>query len=70
MTKMPAEAKGYYNKDGSSRMILLYICDECGEADHVDDEGVSKAVRALATAREFKAERPVLEIRGLCKMCA
>ena len=31
VTKMPAEAKGYYNKDGSSRMILLYICDECGD---------------------------------------
>jgi len=30
---------------------------------------VSRSVRAIATARQFKAERPVLEIRGLCKSC-
>lgn len=55
---------------GCEHDCIFLVCDECGEADHVDDEGVSKAVRALAAAREFKAERPVLEIRGLCKMCA
>ena len=55
---------------GCEHDCIFLVCDECGEANHVDDEGVSKAVRALAAAREFKAERPVLEIRGLCKMCA
>lgn len=49
---------------------IFLVCDECGEATHVDDEQVSKTVRALAAARRFKAERPVLEIRGLCQACA
>ena len=55
---------------GCQHDCIFLVCDECGEADHVDDESVSTAVRALAAARDFKAERPVLEIRGLCKMCA
>ena len=55
---------------GCEHDCIFLVCDECGEANHVDDESVSRAVRALAAAREFKAERPVLEIRGLCKLCA
>ena len=70
---LPVESATAYlanTHPGCEHDCIFLVCDECGEADHVDDEGVSKAVRALATAREFKAERPVLEIRGLCKMCA
>ncbi len=55
---------------GCAHDCIFLVCDECGEAAHVDDEDVSRAVRAIATARDFKAERPVLEIRGLCKACA
>lgn len=55
---------------GCAHDCLFLVCDECGEAAHVDDEEVSRAVRAIAAARGFKAERPVLEIRGLCKGCA
>lgn len=55
---------------GCEHDCIFLVCDECGEASHVDDEDVSRAVRALAEARDFKAERPVLEIRGLCRMCA
>lgn len=55
---------------GCQHDCIFLVCDECGEADHVDDEAVSNAVRGLAQARDFKAERPVLEIRGLCRMCA
>jgi len=49
---------------------IFLVCDECGEAKHVDDEAVSRSVRQLAASRNFRAERPVLEIRGLCQMCA
>ena len=49
---------------------IFLVCDECGEARHVDDEDVSRAVRALAASRNFKAKRPVLEMRGLCAACA
>jgi Fur family zinc uptake transcriptional regulator len=55
---------------GCAHDCIFLVCDECGEAAHVDDEEVSRAVRAIAAARDFKAERPVLEIRGLCKACA
>ena len=55
---------------GCAHDCIFLVCDECGEAAHVDDEEVSRAVRAIAAARQFKAQRPVLEIRGLCKGCA
>ncbi len=55
---------------GCEHDCIFLVCDECGEAKHVDDEDVSRTVRALAAAKNFKAERPVLEIRGLCAMCA
>lgn len=55
---------------GCAHDCIFLVCDECGEAAHVDDEDVSRAVRAIAAGRHFKATRPVLEIRGLCKSCA
>ena len=54
---------------GCAHDCIFLVCDECGEAAHIDDEDVSRAVRAIAAARDFKAERAVLEIRGLCKSC-
>ena len=55
---------------GCEHDCIFLVCDECGEATHVDDDDISRTVRALAAKREFKAERPVLEIRGLCRLCA
>ena len=55
---------------GEDHDCIFLVCDECGEAAHVDDEEVSRTVRALAERRRFRAERPVLEIRGLCDACA
>lgn len=55
---------------GEEHDCIFLVCDECGEAAHVDDEDVSRTVRALAERRKFRAERPVLEIRGLCDACA
>ncbi|WP_017664479.1 Fur family transcriptional regulator [Porphyrobacter sp. AAP82] len=55
---------------GCAHDCIFLVCDECGEAAHVDDEEVSRAVRTIAAARDFRATRPVLEIRGLCKACA
>ncbi|MDY7098178.1 MAG: transcriptional repressor [Pseudomonadota bacterium] len=55
---------------GCEHDCIFLVCDECGDATHIDDEEVSKAMRALANSRNFRAERPVLEIRGLCRLCA
>ena len=55
---------------GCQHDCIFLVCDECGEATHVDDDEVSQKVRDIARAQGFKAERPVIEIRGLCKSCA
>jgi Fur family zinc uptake transcriptional regulator len=55
---------------GCEHDCIFLVCDECGEATHVDDENVSQTLRALAKSESFKVERPVLEIRGLCASCA
>lgn len=49
---------------------VFLVCDACGEAQHVDDEALSKRVRALAGTHGFKAVRPILEVRGTCSACA
>ncbi len=54
---------------GCEHDCIFLVCDECGETKHVDDEAVSRTVRALAASKNFKAERPVLEIRGMCSHC-
>ena len=55
---------------GCEHDCIFLVCDECGEATHIDDDEVSRTVRGIAQARNFKPERPVIEIRGLCKGCA
>ncbi|WP_427966308.1 Fur family transcriptional regulator [Altererythrobacter sp.] len=55
---------------GCQHDCIFLVCDECGEATHVDDDEISRKVRAIALERGFKPERPVIEIRGLCKACA
>ena len=48
---------------------LFLVCDGCGKATHVDDEAISKQIRATAAAAGFRAERPVIEVRGRCAAC-
>ena len=55
---------------GCAHDCIFLVCDECGEAAHVDDDAVSRAVRMIAAERGFAARRPVIEIRGLCRSCA
>lgn len=55
---------------GCEHDCIFLVCDACGSATHVDDDDMSKAVRAIAANQNFKPERPVIEIRGFCKDCA
>lgn len=48
---------------------IFLVCDECGEATHIDDDAVTNSVRKIAERADFKPERPVIEIRGLCADC-
>lgn len=54
---------------GEVHDCVFLVCDACGGADHVDSEDIGHALRSIADAQSFQAERPVLEIRGICKEC-
>jgi Fur family zinc uptake transcriptional regulator len=48
---------------------IFLICDTCGQATHLDDDRLTGGVRAAAKAAGFKADRPVIEVRGKCGDC-
>lgn len=48
---------------------IFLVCDGCGATTHVDDDVLAKGVRDTASAAGFKAERPVIEVRGRCSDC-
>lgn len=48
---------------------IFLVCDVCGDARHVDDDPVSRAIRKIASATGFRPERPVIEVRGTCAKC-
>lgn len=54
---------------GCTHDCIFLVCDNCGEATHIDDDNISQAVRAVAGHADFKAERPIIEIRGFCASC-
>ena len=48
---------------------IFLICDNCGQAVHVDDDEVSGGIRDAAARSGFSASRPVIEVRGTCEDC-
>ena len=54
---------------GCTHDCIFMVCDECGEATHVDDDNIAQAIRKLAVDHNFQTERPIIEIRGLCAAC-
>ncbi len=55
---------------GCEHDCIFLVCDECGEATHVDHDGVSREVRGVASKHRFTTRRPIIEVRGLCEACA
>jgi len=49
---------------------IFLICDNCGQAVHIDDDTLTSGVRAAAKDAGFSAPRPVIEVRGTCGDCA
>ena len=49
---------------------IFLICDNCGQAVHIDDDSLTSGVRAAAKGAGFSAPRPVIEVRGTCGDCA
>src|SRR6476646_2856558 len=48
---------------------IFLICDNCGQALHIDDDNLTSGVRAAAKDAGFSAPRPVIEVRGTCGDC-
>ena len=48
---------------------IFLICDNCGQAKHIDDDKLTSGVRAAAKAAGFAPDRPVIEVRGRCGDC-
>ena len=49
---------------------IFLVCDQCGRTTHVDDDALTNRVRAVAEQAGYVPERPVIEVRGLCRGCA
>lgn len=48
---------------------IFLVCDSCGTATHIDDDGLSSSVRKTAEAAGYVDIRPVIEVRGRCAGC-
>ena len=49
---------------------IFLVCDQCGRTTHIDDDLITGRVRAVAEQAGYVPERPVIEVRGLCRDCA
>lgn len=54
---------------GCEHDCIFLVCDECGEATHLDDDAISRNLRGIAERQKFKTTRPIVEIRGFCATC-
>jgi Fur family zinc uptake transcriptional regulator len=54
---------------GCEHDCIFLVCDDCGEATHIDDDETSQRVRNLAQSMAFQARRPIIEVRGICGSC-
>jgi len=48
---------------------IFLVCDNCGQATHLDDDSLTTGVRAAARNAGFSPERPVIEVHGRCSDC-
>ena len=48
---------------------IFLVCDDCGQATHLDDDNLTGRVRAAAMGAGFNDVRPVIEVRGKCADC-
>ena len=55
---------------GCHHDCIFLICDKCGQAVHIDDDRLTDSLVRAADAEGFSEVRPVVELRGLCAVCA
>lgn len=49
---------------------IFLICENCGQAIHLDDDTLTGALVGAARKAGFANVRPVIELRGLCTDCS
>ncbi len=54
---------------GCRHDCVFLVCDDCGKAVHLDDDGLGGRLRDQAAARGFLADKPIIELRGRCADC-
>jgi Fur family transcriptional regulator, zinc uptake regulator len=54
---------------GCQHDCIFLICDDCGQARHLDDDRLTGALREAGRAAGFADVRPVVELRGICQEC-
>ena len=55
---------------GCRHDCIFLICDDCGQATHLDDDKLTGALRTAGRDAGFADVRPVVELRGICEECA
>lgn len=55
---------------GCRHDCIFLICDDCGQATHIDDDRLTGSLREAGHQAGFADVRPVVELRGLCADCA
>lgn len=55
---------------GCRHDCIFLICDDCGQADHFDDDKLTHTLREAGQGAGYANVRPVVELRGLCRDCA
>ena len=55
---------------GCMHDCIFLICDDCGQASHLDDDRLTGALREAGQKAGFTGVRPVVELRGLCPECS
>jgi Fur family transcriptional regulator, zinc uptake regulator len=55
---------------GCHHDCIFLICDDCGQADHFDDDKLTGALREAGQQAGYTNVSPVVELRGLCRDCA
>lgn len=54
---------------GCRHDCIFLICDDCGQAEHFDDDTLTSSLRQAGRDHGYSNTRPVVELRGLCSDC-
>ena len=54
---------------GCRHDCIFLICNDCGQADHFDDDKLTGALRQAGETAGYSNVSPVVELRGLCREC-